>query len=76
MQCLLAFVESSDMELSLQALSRLGACADHLAKGDLHIVPPVRLGSNHKRGDGRSFDPIRRLNWSDEAFALGRWMLR
>lgn len=46
LQCLLAFVESSDTELSLQGLGRLRVCADHLAKGDLDIFPPVRCSED------------------------------
>lgn len=41
-QCLLGFVESADPELAMNGLGRLRVCADHLAKGDLEILPPVR----------------------------------
>lgn len=41
-QCLLGFVESADAELAMNGLGRLRVCADHLAEGDLEILPPVR----------------------------------
>lgn len=40
-QCLVAFLEGTDTDLSLQSLEKLKVCADHLGKGDLKILPPV-----------------------------------
>lgn len=41
LQCLVAFLEGPDTDLAMQSIQRLKTCADHLAKGDLHILPPV-----------------------------------
>lgn len=34
-------MEGPDTDLALQSVQRLKTCADHLVKGDLHILPPV-----------------------------------
>lgn len=40
-QCLVAFLEGPDTDLSLQSLEKVKVCADHLGSGDLKILPPV-----------------------------------
>ena len=40
----MAFLEGPDTDLALQSIERLKMCAEHLAKGDLHILPPVSQG--------------------------------
>eukprot|EP00752_Nemacystus_decipiens_P007866 g7027.t2 len=56
-KCLVAFLEGPDTDLALQSIERLKMCADHLAKGDLHILPPA-LHGHMSTGQGATADAI------------------
>lgn len=35
-------MEGPDADLAIESVEKLKVCADHLGKGDLEILPPVR----------------------------------